>query len=802
MGVRGLTTYIKTNEKKFLKLHKLHNCTILLDGNSIAANLFIWSSIESAFGGDYDKFAKYVKEFFKLLQKCKIKPFVLFDGGYEQRKLKTVYSRLREKFRTACQAQPFTGSLNFPLFMRIVFREVMVELNIPFAQSDFEADDELAALARQLKCPVMSYDSDFYIYDILYIPLPSLNLIPVEFNKSDCQDVGPKYYLECKIYSVDVFIESFGGLDRNMLPLLAALLGNDYIKRSVFKKFYTNLKIPKGKTNHLQRRIKAVIEWLRHETFETAVHKILCRMRKNHRRFVKRQLKRIVQGYVQCESILSEYLGLELDTKSTESFSVLPDSSLSKVDSSMVNIIERINVDSIEEETLADVDNNDVSSSSEEDSCEESDADDSPEGDYNAANLIENDSVNEVCSSVTICNGNSTNVPYWLLDFARKGKIQSCVFDILTLQQYFFLPQVEDFTLPPSHLISLKLLNAIVGLLQGENGNLVKYWTRNGSQLCSYNVEPITATPTSQFPQCERIPDISQDIRKALILEVAEADLDLTSVPEDWHLFLIALVFWLKNMKQPAPSEAYLHTMVMCLVGIYTVDSSIGVYRNRQTFMRKYRNFLNKVVEARSREKPKLKDSNEESKIENEIESSDLSNQLKSVSSEDCVLIIETILPYHHVSEQVKMKPKLFCLSTVHAFAQFQSSLLHLMILNSILGYPLKDCFVSKLFSGTFVYNVFQNFSKRNNIGLYVETLLRTSPSLLKLYKSLVCYLQKYLNSVALIENPTKSRRKKKKDNKRLKLEQSHERRPEEEESSEMFIDDNNRFSGLCLEET
>lgn len=274
MGVRGLTTYIKNNEKKFLKPHKLHNCIVLLDGNSIAAQLFIWSNIESAFGGDYDKFAKYVKEFFKLLQKCEIRPLVLFDGGYEQRKLKTVYSRLRDKFKRACQAQPFTGSLNFPLFMRVVLREVLIEMEIPFAQSDFEADDELAALARQLKCPVVSYDSDFYIYDILYIPFPSINFIPVEYKKNVGDCVGPKYFLDCKIYSVDVFIESFGGLDKSMLPLLASLLGNDYIKRSVFKKFYANLKIPKGKTNYLQRRIKAVIEWLRHETFESAVYKV------------------------------------------------------------------------------------------------------------------------------------------------------------------------------------------------------------------------------------------------------------------------------------------------------------------------------------------------------------------------------------------------------------------------------------------------------------------------------------------------------------------------------------------------
>lgn len=275
MGVRGLTTFIKNNEKRYFKNYKLHGCKVLLDGNSIASNLYIWSNLESAFGGDYDKFAKYVKEFFKLFRKCDISPLVIFDGGYEQRKLKTVYQRMRDKFLSARNVQPFSGSVNFPLFMRIVFREVLTELNIPFCQSDFEADDELAALARQLECPVISYDSDFYIYDVLYIPFPTVSLQAEAFKENAlAKEANPKYYLECKVYNVDDFIQSFGGLDKNMLPILAALLGNDYIRRSVFKAFYTNLKIPKGKTKPTQRRIQAVIEWLRNETFDSAITKV------------------------------------------------------------------------------------------------------------------------------------------------------------------------------------------------------------------------------------------------------------------------------------------------------------------------------------------------------------------------------------------------------------------------------------------------------------------------------------------------------------------------------------------------
>lgn len=272
MGVCGLTTYIKNNKRKYLKTHHLHNCNLILDGNSVATNLYTQSCQESAFGGDYDKYFEFVKEFFKLLSKCMVTPYVIFDGGYEKRKIQTVRNRMKEKVECTRDVLPFTHSYSFPLFMRLVFREALIEMGIRFAQNDFEADDEIAAIARQLNCPVLSYDSDFYIYDVLYIPFPTLCLEACQMETSTAG--SPKYYIECKIYSVEHFVSRLGGLNRDMLPLMAAVLGNDYIKRSVFTKFYKNLNIAKGKKNHLEKRVSALLAWLRNETFESALLRV------------------------------------------------------------------------------------------------------------------------------------------------------------------------------------------------------------------------------------------------------------------------------------------------------------------------------------------------------------------------------------------------------------------------------------------------------------------------------------------------------------------------------------------------
>lgn len=89
MGVRGLTTYIAEHSDLYLLSHKLQNTYVVIDGNSIASQLYKkCTKSDSVFGGDYDEYHKIVTDFFKALTKCNITPIVIFDGGYEKKKAK------------------------------------------------------------------------------------------------------------------------------------------------------------------------------------------------------------------------------------------------------------------------------------------------------------------------------------------------------------------------------------------------------------------------------------------------------------------------------------------------------------------------------------------------------------------------------------------------------------------------------------------------------------------------------------------------------------------------------------------
>ena len=98
MGILGLTTYISQRSDLHLQYFELHDSYLVIDGNSLASQLYMnHSKCNCCFGGDYDKYARSIEKFFDSLAKCNITPLVLIDGGIEDKKIATCRSRVRKK---------------------------------------------------------------------------------------------------------------------------------------------------------------------------------------------------------------------------------------------------------------------------------------------------------------------------------------------------------------------------------------------------------------------------------------------------------------------------------------------------------------------------------------------------------------------------------------------------------------------------------------------------------------------------------------------------------------------------------
>lgn len=747
MGVRGLATFIARNSDEYFRKYELHDTYLVLDGNCIACHLYKWhSKCNDCFGGDYDKYANIIYKFFSLLEECNIKPLVIFDGGYEDRKLKTVYDRMLQRIRLGKSLNAVTegGVKMFPLFVRDLFKDIVLRLNVTAVKCDFEGDYEIACIARTLGCPVLSYDSDFYLFDVAYIPFSTIEL-------QICRNKEKIKFIPCKIYRIDKFLNSFGGLDKSNLPLLGVLLGNDYIKIGVFKEFYRHIKLAKRKNmrSDQQRRIFAIINWLKHESFESAVKKILGRMKTKKRRFIARRIKQIAKGYICTSSEIMKYLGITANDCEKE---------ITAVTTLVDDITEIATADIQEAASDADEELEEISEDeeSEEISDDEVDAEETQWGDI--------------------------TVPEWFFDNFRQCKYPSSFMDILFRNTCYFTPQLEDYTLPCSHEISLDVVAAIHGILKSNSTDGLFYLSRHGqNDIKKYQLPP----SKHNLPALCDLNGMSVSERTTVLCRVLNVDsifLDtLDYFPSVWKLYIISIKYWFEKAK-PQILNYHLYALLLCAIVVQHCDKIVGFYRSTKKFQQKYKTKIDSMTTTAN-----------SSLL---VNSNNTEVSLNEITFDDALHCLHILIDYFQLDYRMRGSMKLFDISIVHTFAQFQSCLLYINHLNSLLNCPFESTVISDFYDGTFVYNACTNFSKRNCIETYVKTLLKNCPLVLNILLVIVKKMDDVLNVNVHVTTTAKKKRKKR--NKKKDVEQQElENSNEDESSGNELFDENNRFSVL-----
>lgn len=314
MGVRGLTTFINRNENLYMDRYVIpQNSVLILDGESVAANIYLQNlKIRNTyFGGDYEIYASAVIKFFNMLFDCKITPYVVCSGATELRKVDTLTQRMIARINRIMQLDCRTevNEPIYPLFIGEVFRDTLKKLNVKIVVCDFEADLEAASIAKELDVPVLSLDSDFYIFDIKYIPF-SLGLqedrIPnlyVHTNRRS-QNEDTKFNLSCKIFNREKFLIRTG-LKQEMLPILTLFLGNDFIEREKeIRRLLRHLKINSISSDFIAN----IINWLKNQNGSEAVDRLLHFYGKEDQTVLKAKIKETIQGYTCQKSKYLKYL--------------------------------------------------------------------------------------------------------------------------------------------------------------------------------------------------------------------------------------------------------------------------------------------------------------------------------------------------------------------------------------------------------------------------------------------------------------------------------------------------------------
>ncbi|XP_030035285.2 protein asteroid [Manduca sexta] len=741
MGVRGLTTYINYNEDVFLKTFLLHDTCLIIDGHSLCAQLYRSLNCFSAFGGDYDKFAGYVKTFFKNLRKCRVTAYILFDGSHESRKLKTAYTRLRSKICGASRLDPVTqGGLQiFPMFLRDVFKEIFRDMEIPYTICEFEADDEIAAMARHLNCPVLSYDSDFFIYNVLYIPFNTLDLKPTLVEEN-----GNKVFvLECKIYRVEQLTKHFGGLKEEMLPLLATLLGNDYVEKRVFNKFFSQLKMPKSKKkkNEQQRCIHGLFKWLQNETLETAISKILGRLKKKQKARVLSIMKKSIEGYYKkhCRSL--EYFNIA-DNIAEETIEFeFPDIVSDNDQFADEEIENEKDTDNVEksnyEKEIDDVEGKDNETQMD----KESDSETEEEALSDEENSKEDSDIEDQLI---------LGLPEWFAKGIRKNYIPHSYINLYTHCLHFCSPQAEDYQDKDSFFCTLPILRYAFDIMTDYSRENCIYVSREKDN--AYRRILIDQEYSVPRPFDILFQDLSEDQLKSCFHHFIKEKMPLLDMclidllPPNFQIFMVSLLWWVQKCDIPLGN---VHSLFISYIMLDVIDEKTGTFRGSYYFKNKYSKKIEEFKKNSS----------------NESDDGELFLNKNKVQYEDCMIAASALLAHFELDDKIRKRPKSYDIRKIHSFAQFQCCLSQFNNLNQLCRKPFENTTYSKCYNGTFVYNIATKLENQIDPVSYFDQYLRGAVTVLRFYKSLCQIYSKCADSMGLVNKKWEGKKQRRKKN-------------------------------------
>lgn len=338
----------------------------------------------------------------------------------------------------------------------------------------------------------------------------------------------------------NIAAKEFKNFNPVMLPLFGTLLGNDYIERRALSTFYKQVSVGRGAggPNLMKRRIYAIIQWLRNETPESAIKKILMHIKKSRREELLKNLEIAMSGYKNelCESYV--FFGLHDVTESTTT-------------EDKTNLIDfgRLNLEKYDDDTT--------------EISEDSDEDDY---DSDIQSIVDetNDAFENGENSQTI-----DEFPEWFRFRFMRGEMSRFFVNLFSLHLYISTPQIEDYNLPDSNLIAKDILLFMFALIHHPKTSVLNYLTRNlrGHSVVYHKFEPnpLTIKDIVYDPTVQK----NSVLFKHVFRNFENSDKFLTELkklPENFHLYLTSIYYWGLSSKQA--NVAHIQSIILCLVYI------------------------------------------------------------------------------------------------------------------------------------------------------------------------------------------------------------------------------------------
>ncbi|XP_065154677.1 single-strand DNA endonuclease ASTE1-like [Paramisgurnus dabryanus] len=304
MGVQELKSFIGNNTG-ILRNLSFRDSKLIIDGCNLYHNLYLYFKLDQIHGGEYEAFEDLLTQFFTNLRHCDIQPYVVIDGGadHTDKALETLKARKKDKIKRANELFKGREGTCFPLLIKNVFIQTVHKLKVPFVQCVEEADWEIAALANQWDCPVLSNNRDFYIFNIKRGILPTGKFWwrNVKVNRGT-----NKKYILTKHFTVERLCASFNHMNKDLLAIFACILGNDYMNlQKIIHLRWEAYSVRSGDFSH----IDGLLTWLsKFPGPEAAIDGVLKLMTDNEEKVTVREaLFKGIKEYKLTKGSLAQY---------------------------------------------------------------------------------------------------------------------------------------------------------------------------------------------------------------------------------------------------------------------------------------------------------------------------------------------------------------------------------------------------------------------------------------------------------------------------------------------------------------
>ena len=200
---------------------------MIVDGYSLCHELYLDSGADNVHGGDYVSFSKYIERFLNCLLQNEIKPYVVFDGIDADQSKKGTHDKRRKDNARRVQdllkgnTTTSRGDYYLPYLARLVMIEAVVRVLSEecLYVADGDADTVIATLAISRNCPVLSLDSDFYIF-----PISKGYISYTDMRWDETKSV------EAQIFYYKDFAKQYNIRDPQLLIMLPAILGDSMLQ--------------------------------------------------------------------------------------------------------------------------------------------------------------------------------------------------------------------------------------------------------------------------------------------------------------------------------------------------------------------------------------------------------------------------------------------------------------------------------------------------------------------------------------------------------------------------------------------